>query len=35
VISENITEIVTLTQAEYDALNPPDPDTLYLITDAG
>lgn len=22
---------VSLTQAEYDALNPPDPDTLYVI----
>lgn len=24
--------IVKLTQAEYDALDPPDPDTLYIIT---
>ena len=23
--------IVTLTQAQYDALSPPDPNTLYLI----
>lgn len=25
---------VVLTQEEYDALDPPDPDILYLITDA-
>ena len=25
---------VALTQAAYDALNPPDPNTLYDITDA-
>jgi len=25
---------ISLTQAEFDALSPPDPDTLYDITDA-
>ena len=27
------TQIVTCTQAEYDALNPPDPTIIYLIKD--
>ncbi len=27
------TQIVTCTQAEYDQLNPPDPNTIYLIKD--
>jgi hypothetical protein len=27
------TGIVALTRAEYEALSPPDPDTLYVITD--
>lgn len=26
--------IIALTQAEYDALDPPDASTLYVITDA-
>src|SRR5690606_16767409 len=34
VVSEDATEIVALTQAQYDALDPPEPDTLYFITDA-
>ena len=28
-------KFVDLTQAQYDALDPPDSDTLYFITDAG
>lgn len=28
-----IKQIVTITQAAYDALSPPDADTLYLIED--
>lgn len=40
VISPTINEaiarrIVTLTQQDYDALDPPDSNTLYFITDAG
>lgn len=31
VSSQDVTTIVTLTQAEYDALSPPDDDTLYVI----
>lgn len=30
--SEQVIRIVVLTQAEYDALSPPDPQTMYLIT---
>lgn len=26
---------MTLTQAEYNQLDPPDPDTTYIISDAG
>jgi hypothetical protein len=33
VISDDVTFIVTLTQAEYDALDPKDPDTLYVVVD--
>lgn len=29
--SPTVTSIVSLTQAAYDALSPPDPNTLYLI----
>lgn len=29
-----VTSMVEMTQAEYDALAPPDPDTIYVITDA-
>jgi hypothetical protein len=34
VIGDGITDVVALTQAEYDALGTPDPTTLYVITDA-
>lgn len=30
--AEGITGIVRLTQAAYDALSPPDADTLYVVT---
>lgn len=29
--SETVSNIVTLTQAEYDAIGSPDPETLYII----
>jgi hypothetical protein len=29
--SADVATIVVLTQAAYDALAPPDPDTLYII----
>ena len=29
----SVTDIVTLTQAEYDALSPPDATTFYIVTD--
>ena len=35
VIGDGITHIVALTQAAYDALDPPDPATLYVVTGAG
>lgn len=31
VSSTDVTSIVQLTQAEYDALSPADPDTLYVV----
>jgi hypothetical protein len=31
--SEDVRSIVALTQAEYDAITVPDPETLYVITD--
>lgn len=31
VSSSDVTDIVSLTQAEYDALSPPDAATLYVI----
>ena len=31
--SEDFTDIVKCTQAEYDALSPPDDDTLYVIVE--
>lgn len=31
VTSTDVTDIVVLTQAEYDALDPPDESTLYVI----
>jgi hypothetical protein len=31
--SDDVTNIVVLTQAEYDAIPVPDPATLYVITD--
>jgi hypothetical protein len=31
VTSDTVSEIVRLTQAEYDALIPPDPETFYII----
>lgn len=34
VLSEDIRYVVKLTQVEYDALDPVDPDTLYLIVEA-
>lgn len=34
VLSDDIRNIVSLTQAEYDGLSPVDANTLYLITDA-
>lgn len=30
--SDDVSTITVLTQAQYDALDPPDPDTLYIIT---
>ena len=33
VISDDVTSIVKLTQAAYDALDPADPDTLYIVVD--
>jgi hypothetical protein len=30
---EGVAAFVALTQAEYDALSPPDPETFYIITD--
>ena len=33
VTSATINQIVVLTQAAYDALSPPDANTLYVITD--
>ncbi|MFA7120537.1 MAG: hypothetical protein WC277_03610 [Bacilli bacterium] len=35
VSSTDITTIVKLTQAEYDGLSPVDPNTLYIIVEAG
>ncbi|MGF7161292.1 hypothetical protein FHS85_002927 [Rhodoligotrophos appendicifer] len=32
--SEDVSQIVTLTQSAYDALDPPDEGTLYLIIEA-
>lgn len=32
VSSSDVTDIVSLSQTEYDALSPPDANTLYLIT---
>ncbi|MFP4150043.1 MAG: hypothetical protein ACLFV0_11200 [Nitriliruptoraceae bacterium] len=34
VTSDDVTAIVKLTQAAYDALDPADPDTLYVIVEA-
>lgn len=34
VSSTDVTTIVVITQAAYDALSPPDPETLYLIPEA-
>jgi hypothetical protein len=34
VTGDGITDIVRLTQAAYDALNPPDPETLYVIVES-
>lgn len=31
VVSDDITEIVVLTQAEYDALSPPDEALMYVV----
>jgi hypothetical protein len=31
IVSPNVRRIVSLSQAAYDSLAPPDPDTLYLI----
>jgi hypothetical protein len=33
VVSSTVDELVSLTQAEYAALSPPDPRTLYFLTD--
>jgi hypothetical protein len=33
VLSDDVRTIVALTQAEYDAISVPDPETLYVITD--
>lgn len=33
--ADAVTNIISLTQAEYDALGSTDPSTLYVITDAG
>lgn len=33
VVSDGVHRIVTLTQAAYDALSPPDANTLYVVTD--
>lgn len=35
VSSESVNNVVTLTSAEYEALDTKDPDTLYVITDGG
>lgn len=32
VVSEGVQRIVVLTQAAYDALSPPDANTLYVVT---
>ena len=34
VTSDDVTSIVKLTQAAYDALDPADPDTLYIVVPA-
>lgn len=34
VVSDSVQRIVTLSQAAYDALDPPDPNTLYLVTES-
>jgi hypothetical protein len=34
VLSDDIRNIVSLTQAEYDLLSPPDANTLYIIVAA-
>jgi hypothetical protein len=31
VLSEDVRTVVVLTQAEYDAISVPDPETLYVI----
>jgi len=33
VLGDGVTDIVRITQAEYDELDPPDATTLYLIID--
>jgi hypothetical protein len=33
VISSDVTYIVTLTQAQYNSLDPKDPNTLYVVVD--
>lgn len=33
VVGDGITDVVALTQAEYDALGTPDASTLYVVTD--
>lgn len=34
VAGDGVTDIVALTQSEYDAIDTPDATTLYVITDA-
>ena len=34
VVSDSVHRIVTLSQAAYDALDPPDAHTLYLVTES-
>jgi len=33
VLSEDVRSVVRLTQSAYDALDPADPDTLYVVVD--
>lgn len=31
--SNNVSEVQTITESDYNALSPPDPETLYIVTE--